>query len=495
MRSFISILALPLLVFSTGTVWASTDLHKLIESAPLDGGVSTSIHAAQLTHYLEQNGYILATVSVAEDGDLQVDPGFISSVNIIGLRPKNEAHARQVISSTISQLPTEDQLDRAITLINDMPGVNASFAIERDEMGNYELYVSGKDISQFGGVSIDNTPTNIGDEYRINLHQNFNGLITGGDILRLQAVWLDGENSLNQRSVLGSYQLPIGANGGFAEFGASDFRTETEVHGRSTAYATGFGTVILPGRITSHDYEGQNYYINGGFPLRRSHDEAFYLLGQVDYSVDETDSIGKSDVLHGDVGLFYSHQRPTGESVHAGAFIGAGYNDSYIAGEDNNYWSAEFAASYITPVLAIDRFTELRIEGVAKVSGKHLPNSKLFGLGGEDFLRGYEASTYVGNSGIAATIELAHAYYFDNRYISRVAPYIFLDAGLISSPSEKSNTTNRPSSDELLSAGLGANVVLFDGLSAEGYLGVPLLEDASGNVPNPAIYFRLGWSW
>ena len=69
MRSFISILALPLLVFSTGTVWASTDLHKLIESAPLDGGVSTSIHAAQLTHYLEQNGYILATVSVSEDGD------------------------------------------------------------------------------------------------------------------------------------------------------------------------------------------------------------------------------------------------------------------------------------------------------------------------------------------------------------------------------------------------------------------------------------------
>ncbi len=479
----------------TGTVWASNDLHRLIENAPLEKGVSTSIHAAQLTHYLEQNGYILVTVTVTEDGQLHVDPGSISSVKVTGMSPKNETRAKKIVSAQISGIPTETKLDRAVTLINDIPGVTASFALERKHSGEYELYISGTEKNQFGGISIDNTPGNLGQELRINLHQDLNSLMTGGDILRLQAVWVDGDDNSDQRSVLGSYQFPVGATGGFAEIGASDFRTETDVHGRYTAYTTSFGTVFVPGRVTSHDFEGQNYYLNGGFPLRRSHDEAFYLLSQIDYSIDETESIGESDVVHGDVGFFYSFQSPKGDSFHAGGFVGAGYNDSYIVGEDNGYWSAELAVAYITPILAIDRFTELRIEGVGKIAGNHLPNSKLFGLGDEDFLRGYKTSTFVGNSGAVGTIELAHAYYFNNRYISRVSPYLFLDGGMVTNSSEKSNATNRPESDELLSAGVGTNIVLFKGLSAEGYIGVPLLEDAGGSVPSPAVYLHLGWSW
>ncbi|MET0106833.1 MAG: hypothetical protein ABW072_17095, partial [Sedimenticola sp.] len=362
MRSFIACLYAQLfLVFAANSAWASsTDLQKLIENAPLENGVSTSIHAAQLTHYLEQNGYLLATVSIMEDGRLHVDPGFVSGVKITGLRPDTEAHAREIILAEISDVPSEKGLDRALALINDMPGVSASFALEHGDDGNYELYVSGTDTPQHGGISIDNIPGEIGQEHRLNLHQNINGLMTGGDILRLQAIWVEGDNSANQRSILASYQFPIGTEGGFAELGAGDFRTKTEVHGRSTAYTTGFGTVIVPGGVSSHNFEGQNYYVNGGFPIRRSHDEALYLLGQVDYSVDETDGIGESNVTHGDIGAFYSYQQPDGESFHLGGYIGSGYYDSYIAGEDSNYWSAEFAAAYITPLSSINRFTELR---------------------------------------------------------------------------------------------------------------------------------------
>jgi hemolysin activation/secretion protein len=475
--------------------FASDEFERLINKASLDADANLAQQAAQLTHYLEQNGYILATAEITKDGKLVVHSGHVTNIVITGLSAANEEHARSIIENAISEKTTEETLDRALSLVNDMPGVSATFAIERDKERQYEIYVSGEQILQNGRISLENTPRKIGKESKVNLSQNFNGLITGGDILRLQAVWAGGVSEPDQTSVLGSYQIPVASDGAYLEFGAGDYRTETEVHSRNQSYRTGFGSTISPGTVTSSDFEGQSLYVTAGYPLLRRHDKAFYLIGQIDYTDDTTDRIGETTVIHGDVGFYSSFQYPDGQSFHVGGYIGMGHNDSYIQNEDNGYWSAELASAYITPLPSIDPYTELRIEGLGKIAGDDLPNSKLFGLGAEDFLRGYKTSTYVGTSGGLVTTELAHAYYFKNEYLSRVSPYVFLDAGFVRSSSNKSNTTNRPDSKGLASMGIGSGFVFAHGLSADGFVGVPLIKDSSDNLPGPALFVRLNWSW
>lgn len=493
--TFLAVLLSPLFVPTVSVASASTGFEQLIESSPLDAGVSSSIHAAQLTHYLEQNGYLLAVVHVVEDGTLEVNPGTISNISVTGLNPKNEVKVKGIIAAQINEIPLQADFDRALALINDLPGVSATFALERVVQSEYTLHVNAQETNGSGGILIDHSPRNLGDDYRINLHQSFNSLITGGDVLRLQAVWLDSDSNSQQQYLSLSYQFKLGSEGAFAEVGYSDFKSDTNIQSRPTSFTTGFGTVILPGSTLSRNFDGQHYYVTGGFPIKRTHDEAFYAIGQLDYSVDKTQGIGESDVTHGDLGLFYNTHAPGGSSFYVGGYLGLGRSDSYVDSDNGHYWSAEFAIGYITPLPQIDRFTELRIEGFGKIADKHLPNSKLFSLGDEDFLRGYAASSFVGNNGFSASIELAHAYYLDNRYVNRVSPFVFLDVGYVANDSGKSNTNGRPNSAELMSTGVGVSAVFAHNLTADVYIGMPLMDDSTGTTPDPETFLRLGWRW
>ncbi len=234
--------------------------------------------------------------------------------------------------------------------------------------------------------------------------------------------------------------------------------------------------------------------MTSGYPIKRSHDEALYLIGQIDYSIDKTSNIGNTKVFHGDVGLYYSKQYTNGKSLHFGGYIGVGNNDSYVANEDNNYLSGSFMGAYIAPVPQIDNFTEVRLEVLAKISDDDLPNSKLFSLGSETFMRGYEGSTALGNQGFTGTVEIAHAFYNKN-YLKRIAPYAFLDVGLINNSSNRTNSTNRPKNHELASVGVGSHFSFDRNITLNTYLGVPLLDDLEGQVPKPSVYTNLSWSW
>jgi len=475
--------------------WAISEIEKVISSAEIDEGLSPPQQAAALTHHLEQNGYLLATVSIEPDGSFVVDPGHISEVAIEGMDLAASAHAKTIIIESLAKGVTVANLDRALALINDMPGVAASFNFNRLPDGNFELFVKSSQSKSLGGVSLENTVGNLGKGYKFNLNQNVSSILTGGDLLRLQGVVVDGGNTSRQQSISTSYQFPVGSKGAYLEIGAGDYRAQTTLHSRPTAYTTSFGAIVVPGSKSTRSFEGKNYYLTGGYPLIRYHDEAFYLIGQIDYSDDKTLQVGESAVTHADLGLFYSKQRPDGTSYHLGGFLGIGRSEDFIANNELTYSSAEITAGYITTLKSLSDFTELRIETNGKLSDKKLPNSKLFSLGSEDFMRGYDSSVLVGNAGIQATAELAHAYYFDGAVLQRVAPYIFVDIGQISNSTEVSNNRTRPKSQQLMSIGVGADVLFTNGVSIGGYLGSPLLEDTSGNVPDTIGFVRLTWNW
>lgn len=490
----LNMLICSLVIFSATSIHANSDIEKIISSAELDAGASPSIHASQLTHYLEQNGYILTVVKAEEDGTLTVDLGSISKITVNGLKDTTKKHVISILQKTLNETPTEKSLDRALSIINSLPGVDGTFAISKIDDVSYELLFSGVLVNQFGGISIDNPVGEIGEEYRYNIFQNFNSLLTGGDSLHLQGVFLNGKDIKDQTSLILNYQFPLGSDGAYMETGAFDFRTKSEVHGRSSSYTTGFGTVIVPGSVTSNDFEGQSYYLTSGYPLIKAHDESLYIIGQVDYASDKTDDIGESKVLHGDIGVFYTKQYKDGRSLDIGGYVGIGNSDSYVQNEDNSYTSATLVGASILPLNSLHDLTELRIEALAKIADEHLPNSKLFSLGDEDFLRGYSSGTVLGNVGAVATVEIKHAIYTQS-FVRRVAPYLFLDAGFVNNSSSKANTTNRPTNHELASFGLGADFNLKNSISINSFVGIPLMEDTFNNTPNPSVYIKLNWSW
>lgn len=493
-KSNILVYTLPLFLTTLLHANPHVDIEKIISSAELDAGASPSIHATQLTHYLEQNGYILAIVKVQEDGTLLADLGSVSKITVNGLKNSTKEHVINILQKFLDETPTEKSLDRALSIINGLPGVNGSFAISKTNDDSYELLFTGVQINNFGGVSIDNPPGEIGKEFRYNIYQNFNSLLTGGDSLHLQGMFLNGSNIKDQTAIVVSYQFPLGYNGAYMEFGASDFKTKTEVHSRSSSYTTGFGAVIVPGTVTSSNFEGQSYYLTSGYPIIKEHDESLYIIGQLDYSSDKTDNIGKSKVLHGDFGLFYTKQYTDGKSLDIGGYVGIGKSDSYVQNENNSYSSATLVGASIVPLNFLHDLTELRVEALAKIADEHLPNSKLLSLGDEDFLRGYSNGTVVGDKGAVGTIEIKHAIYTQS-FIQRIAPYIFLDGGFVHNASSKANNTNRPTDHELASFGVGADFNMKNNISATTFVGIPLMEDTTNKTPNPSVYIKINWSW
>ena len=499
-------LVLALLLFSISSASAQSDdvagrvtvsglEPGLIENLNIDPDQPINDLAAQLLHALEQSGYILATVTTVSDRHLHVDLGKITLITVTDLGPDTERTIKDLLSN-VRKNPKLAEIDRALALINDLPGVSATFAIKRIEGENsFEVVVSGSERWQFGALSFDSTPRNQFAQNRINLQQDFYGVATGGDVVRFQGVYIDGDGKPEQHSIFAAYQRPIGSQGAYAEIGYGDIETEVDVRGESTAEITSTGFTIDPGIVTNHDFFGQFAVFTLGYPVTRYHDRSTYLVGNLDYISDDTSGVGDTNTWTVDLSLFHSYQSQTGSSFAVAVTLGGGDTDSYIDADDGDFYHLQLGSGYIQPLSAISPATELRLEGYGQISTTGTPNSKTIGLGGTDFLRGYQSSAFSGNSGFFGTIEAAHAFDFTGNIFQHVVPFVFADFGMVQNPDKKQNTTTRPSSDGLVSIGFGAKINMTQSVLLDGYVGVPMMEDANDRIPGPVGYMKLTWSW
>ena len=470
--------------------------QKIFDRLSINTDQPIELLAADLLHALEQRGYILATVDLTDDGILNVDLGRINKITVMGLDSKSELRARGYLETATGEKPNVKNIDRALALINDLPGISASIAFERSPTdGAYELVLAADQRRQFGGVSLDSTPRNLFKQNRINLQQDFYSVLTGGDIVRLQGAYIRGDDKPAQRSVYGSYQIPVGKDGFYLEGSVGDLKSETSVVGTSTTAITSSGVTIIPGAVSNHDFEGQTASLTAGYPLVRTHNSALYIVSALNYSDDTTDSLGDAESILGSISVFHNHHSATGESIAAGISLSYGSVDDFINTKDGNFGHLRVGAGYIQPVHAISQNTEIRLEGYGQIGSTKTPASSGFNLGSEEFLRGYSTATFSGNSGLAATAELAHAYHPTIDYIHRLTPYIFIDVGYIENASSQVNATTRPENDTLVSFGLGATANFENNLQLLGYFGIPVMEDASNKVPGPRPYLKLSWSW
>ena len=99
--------------------------------------------AQQLQYFLEQQGYLLAKV-VSHNGSLYVDLGRVEELKAEGLGALTQQTAVKYLKQAFEgKHPIEEDVDHAMMLIGDMPGVhNPAISFERSsESGLYDALV------------------------------------------------------------------------------------------------------------------------------------------------------------------------------------------------------------------------------------------------------------------------------------------------------------------------------------------------------------------
>jgi hemolysin activation/secretion protein len=470
---------------------------ELYEQFSLTPNTTASQVVLELQHSLEQAGYVLADVRLYADNKVGVTLGQVREIQINGLGERSAARARSYLEPLIESGKNRlDQFDHALSLVDDLPGITASMAFERMENpGEYRLVINASEQKHAGAVWLDSTPRNLFDQNRITLQEDVHNIFTGGDIFRFQGMYMSGGGEPDADSIYLSYQAPVGTEGTYAEFSIADYETETQMRGRSTSVISNTGFTIVPGAVTNHDFEGQAASLTVGYPVLRNHDHSKYIVAEIDYNDDKTTSVGDTETWAGDLTWFQDYHSPDGSSLAFGVSLGGGYTDSYIDSDDGNFHHLQAGVGYIHPLTDWSPTSELRFEMYGQLSSNDTPNSKLFGLGGTDFLRGYDSSALMGNSGLAGTVELAKGYYFTDETVAYAAPYVFLDFGAVKNPSDRSNASNRPDDGELASIGFGTRIGLRNAVSLEGYVAQPLMDDHNGDTPSATAYLKATWSW
>ncbi len=454
------------------------------------------IVAHELKYLLEQEGYILAVARVVNNNEVSISFGAIKQINVLGFSYNVESRIRQYFLVASTSRPHIDDIERALALTNDIPGLSATISFKRlDDRGNFEAVVTGTEVRQNGQVVVDSTSKSIGDDTRFQIFHNFNSVLTGGDILRLQGSYINSKDNPNSRSVFGSYAMPINNHGTYVELSAGDFQTDILVEGTSKILTTNTGFFILPSSTANYNYEGRSVSLTVGHPVIRQHDKAVYVLGSLDWSDDETETVGDTKTYAANGSLFYREEASDGFTYALGVTLGAGYSDTYHSDDTENFSYLQGSFGIIKPVESIASRTELLFEFIGQLGSKHTPSAKMIGLGSEAFLRGYENATFIGASGVIASVEIARAFSPPNNAVNAVTPFAFFDFGAVRNDSSNATNGGRPKNDSLASTGVGIRMTVFDQANIDGFVGVPLMADTNGETPSPRLYIRLSWGW
>ena len=454
-------------VFADSEITVSGISQDLLNQLSIITDGSTIDLEQSIQHQLESKGYFLATVQLTSDSAIEVDLGHVAEVRIQGVSEKSGQAIAKVIQPLIDRHANQiAEFDHAQEVINDLPGLKASFAFEpMADAPGFLLSILGEEIKQQGHITIDNIPRELGDKTRTSLSQDFYSVFQGGDALRFDIASVNGKNPDSTNLDL-SYQLPISSSGSYLELDYSDFK---ERNGAS--------------------YSGKSYGALLGFPLKRSHSTADYLLVDLNHINESStpSSAGDDIVTSGEV-IFIQHLHDRdGNSSTSSLSLVSGHSKL-----ENDFTLLRGEYGKVFQLRDISDTTELKVEVNAQLGDSSTPHTHLLLLGGSDFLRGYASSEFAGESGIKALFEIGQLHVGPTENITQITPFAFFDVGYISNHS--SSGSQRPNNDSLASIGIGSRMSAY-GFYFDASVGVPLLEGQFDKTPSPAAYLRITKGW
>ena len=378
---------------------------------PLSFADLQSAVAAAATAYREAGWIVRAYLPQQEvDGGtvvIQIVEAVLGQVQVqaaTGLR-LNPDRARHTVlaAQPVGQPMNADAIDRALLIVQDLPGVNArgNLAAGRNE-GETDLIVQLSARPLWAGeVGLDNTGSRSTGDWRVTGTVHANSPLSLGDQATASLIHTQGQDYLR-----GAWSLPLGHSGlrGGLNFTALDYRV---VH-------QDFAALDLKGRSSSTG-------VSLTYPLVRSTSRNLLLGAAADIRNYENSSAGVSTSDYGVQAATLSLSGSQFDEWQGGGLtqvaLGLVLGRADLGGSPNEAADAAAArtqGSYSKINFSAGRQQTLRPDlslyaGVGgQLASKNLDSSERFYLGGAQGVRAYPASEAGGSDGLLVNLELRY---------------------------------------------------------------------------------------
>ncbi|ANK12061.1 ShlB/FhaC/HecB family hemolysin secretion/activation protein [Erythrobacter neustonensis] len=413
-------------------------------------------------------GYMLATAWIPEQtlvGGLlrvRIDEGRIDRVRVEGAT--DSAIRRQLESVANGRPVTLAQLQRAVLLADDLPGVRIRRTrFEQDGDARILVVDAGRDhISGTALVASDGTKP-IGP-VRARIEFDANGLISGGDRIDLSfsATPLDPQELVffNARYtvIINDAGTAVGAFGSYS-------RTEP-------------GAYLANRKLVGEAWQGG---IRLRHPLLRAQKRSLWLEGSAELQDLQQDSLGihvRADRIALARLGFYGYGPLAGGNLQGRATVsqglpvlGATGNSDPMASRWNTRTNFTTLSWWFNWRAGIMPRVSLSLAATGQLSNAPLLIGESFALGGGQFLRGYDFAQVVGDQGAAGLAELRYDWPRARGASRRLQLYAFADGGAVS------DLGAGTSASSLASSGAGFRADFTRDLELDFEVAVPLTED------------------
>lgn len=364
--------------------------------------------AARISAIYRQEGYVLSQAFVPRqqisqaDGRvrLQVAEGYISRISLAaGLpgRDRIEAMLHPVLDERPLTLAT---LERHLLLLNDLPGVKAQASLRRasEENAAEMVLTVTRDLTAYS-LSAHNRTTAAVGPMRLEASAERRALL--GDFDRHVLRWV---GSGNHRLDLLAYSgdAPMGFDGAQLLWSASAARSRPksgerfQLDTRSENLSIGASHPLLRSRAANLGVQAHLAGYNGSSDIADGLLVATERLRtlRLGLSADLADRLGGLNLLD----LEYARGLST---------LGASKKDdpALTTGRDPQF---NKLTAYIARLQSLGGELNVLLAASVQTSRDLLPSSEQFSLGGDVFLRAYDASELLGDTGMAGKVELRY---------------------------------------------------------------------------------------
>lgn len=446
---------------------------------------------AQLTNAIaaqaQAKGYFLASAWIPEQTlvagmlRVQVDEGAIDTVLIEG---SDDPAIRRQLETLINGRPiTLDELQRAVLLADDLPGVwIRNTRVDRDGAGRVLVVDAGRD-DVGGRVLIATDGTKPLGPVRARIDFDANGLISPRDQIDLSfsATPLDPQElaffSARYSVIVNDSGTSVGAFGSYS-------RTEP-------------GAYLVNRELLGESWQGG---IRLRHPLMRTQARSLWLEASGELQDLRQDRMGQL-ARHDRIALarlgFYAFGPLAGGTLQGRGTVSQGLGILGATGTADPLASRFDAQPDFTTLnwwlnwrRGIAPRVSLSLASVGQVASTPLLIGESFALGGNAFLRGYDFAQRVGDEGVAGLAELRYDWPRALGAVRRVQLYAFADGGTVS------NLAQGLGSGTLASSGAGLRTDITRDLDLDFEVAVPLTEDRYDTGDNtPRLNLRISQSF
>ena len=455
--------------------------------------------AGSLTRKYRNDGYILTQVVVPPqeiDGGnarLRVVEGYINDIVVEG--SDNEDQTLNLMRDYSSRVKMGQQalnirdLERALLLINDLPGVSARSVLSPspNAVGAADLRILVDRDPWEALVAIDNHGTKYLGPVQTMAALSLNSMLNLNERITAQVVVSPDEDFKREMEYLSlSYEMPIGTYGTELTTTASYSFTKPgydleqfNVQGKAAYWGITLSHPFVRTRNSNFTaratYDMRNVDSTNDFELKREDNIRALRLG------------GKFEYLDSLFGLGFN---VLDMEVSQGLEImGSNRDGDFMsrAGADPSF--TKMTAEY-QRLQRLFPQVNLLLGAKGQWSSDALFSSEEFGLGGQSYGRGYDPSEIIGDKGFAgkAEVQWNDPVKFDG-VVKTYQLYSFVDGGRVFNTDPGANALR---TDTLYSVGMGVRAELGTGTQAGLMVAKPMNRNpATMKDEDPRFYFNL----